>query len=406
MKRKDLVPTQFVRTFGTQTSSYTCMSHPGIDFDEVLAMWLIYLFATLEWLKSNSQNGTIYLGVDGDGQRGVFNEHRARDIGGDQTKCSAILVARSLGLEHDPILQPLLQYALGQDVSGTGSKFDLAAALKAWRSVCWNNEEAIRWTFRGLDVWYEHAQYSTLHPHIWNQVAGGMLDFGRLGLLGGPNYIDWTNRGVYLFSELDRLTAAAIVYVKNTAEPHTVQIGTRRITYWIVRSRADQEFRGCVVSAFRRLGVSAELFINVEDSGHFQVFVPKNPSLLEETFKGITHRIFRNKKWITPEILTKSFLEQMDWVRHKQEGREEAWEKWLYLHPGISCIFNGSQTARPDPLIGDDFALSDLVEIAEAAIIRRNPLPAAPRRPTSAPARRTSPAQPAPQPTSTTSQQK
>lgn len=413
MERNDLVDFPMRLSDGT---SFIIRTHPGTDMDEVLGSWLIRLRATKEWIIENSQeiDGklVIFLGVGEASQRGVFNEHVARDLGGDESNSCATLVAKSLRIMDDPILKTLITYGLTEDTKGTQSPFDVPMFLKHARSLGRDNSENIQWAHQALDIWYANAQQSSQLPEahrlIYNQMIGSPLNIAQLSIASrllattGVDPEQWLNTGLEVYDDAERRTVAACIWTKAHAQPHNVNFAGNRFTYWVVES--DDAF---ATNGVRRWGIPVPLLIRIESDGHFQIFVRGDSRLAEEVFSSLIHQLYKNVNLIPEDVLKKPTSDQIKWVRHELPlGTTPYWMWRLYFHPATGGIFNGSLTARyQEPLIGNGLSVSDLCRVIESAVLRVKPSSAKSRRKYVRPTSPTSPpAPPSPEsPTATES---
>lgn len=410
MERNDLVDYPMQLSDGTL---FIIRTHPGTDMDEVLGSWLIRLRATKEWLVENCQieDGTyvIRLGVGEASQRGVFNEHKKRDVGGDNSDSCATLVAKKLGIYDDPVLKPLILYGLVEDTDGSKTPYDLPTFLKQARKLKRDNAENIRWAHQGLDIWLaDQATTSTLpeaQQNIHRKMSGSLLNIARLHTAARlmtvdsvPTPDEWLNIALNVYEESEIRTAKAAEWTKAHAVPHHVEFSNLRFTYFTVESK--DEF---VRDGFFRWS-RAPMLVRFEPDGRFQIFMQRDTTLGNEVFARLIHKITENKNFIPDEVLKKSLSQQISWVRDEQPvGSEPYWESRVYYHPKMAIIFNGSLTSSyQEPLIGDGLTVSELLRLIELSVLRIRPRTARARvRPTPT---RTSPqpaATPATDPTPT-----
>ncbi len=391
MERNDLVDYPMQLSDGT---SFIIRTHPNPDMDEVLGSWLIRLRATKEWIIENSQEidgqRVIFLGVGDASQRGVFNEHAKRDVGGDNSDSCATLVAKSLGIFNDPVLKPLIMYGLAEDTEGSKSPFDLPTFLKHGRKLKPNNAENIRWALGGLDIWLAKESVASELPEaqqaIYRKMSGSLLNIQSLYTAARltpvetvPNSDEWLNIALDVYEQAEIRKAKAAEWTKAHAQEHHVVFAGNRFTYYIVET--DDEFAVDGFFSWSR----APMLVRLEPNGRFQIFMRGDASLGSEVFSRLIHKITANVNLIPDEVLKKPIADQIRWVRYEQPiGSTPYWMWRVYFHPKMAIIFNGSLTAYyQEPLIGNGLTVTELQRVIELGVITAKPRTARPRiRPT------------------------
>ena len=408
MERNDLV--RFELTTRKSKVPVVSMTHPGTDMDEVLAMWLIDISATAEWISQHSQDGVIYLGVGEASQQGVFNEHSLRDLPGmtqegvlgDESNSCATLVAKSLEVFDDPVLKPLILYGLAEDTAGSKSPFDLPTFLKHARKLGQDNSESIRWVHEGLDIWLANELAGSRLPEaqraIFQMMSGSPLNIANLytaaRLLNSaqlPNADEWRNVALSVYAEAEQRKEAAAAWTKAHAQPHHIEFAGNRFTYYVIETPDEFGVEGFY--SWSR----APMLVRLEPNGRFQIFMRGDSVLGSEVFSRLIHKITEKKNLIPDEVMKKSLTEQLRWVRYEQPiGSEPYWMSRLYFHQKMSIIFNGSLTAYyQQPLIGDCLTVTELLKLIELAVLKIRPRSGKPR-PRPMPKRMSAPATPTP----------
>jgi hypothetical protein len=350
---------------------------------------------------NNSQNGVIYLGVGESAQRGVFNEHFARDNEGDNAHCCATLVASALGIHDNPSLKPLLTYVLGQDNAGIGTKTDIAFTLKQWRLVRSDNDVAIRWALDGLDMWSENVVHDavSLNPN-----SSAMLDIETLYWKWKSHhptdsrYDGWLATGVHAHEAVTAEMPIAVQLVKNHLISYRIQTPAGPATICILPN-IDHKL---ATYAFWGLGIPHRVFIRTESSGHFQIHTPKHLPLHKEVFRRLIHRWVTNRDLLPESLRRKPISEQIDTIFGCiTSGVTPPWKDRIHAHPATCAIYHGSLTARPTPILYKTLTARDLMNVVEAAIQHVSESTAAKPSNQRRPTRTTAPAAPA-APTATT----
>lgn len=367
MGRIDLV--QFQIVLENDGTPVTIKTHPGTDFDEVAAIWLIQRFATRGWVMNNSQNGVIYLGVGESAQRGVFNEHYARDTEHDNSHCCATLVASALGLMGNAGLKPLLDYALGQDNAGIGTKADIAFTLKQWRLVRTDNDVAIRWAIDGLEMWSENVAHDALSM---TSSSSALLDIETLYWKWKSHnptdnrYDTWLATGVHAHDAVDAELPKAIQLVKNHLISYRIQTPAGPATICVL---PDIDHKLATI-AFWKLGIPHRVFIRTESSGHFQIYTPKYLPLHTEVFRRLIHRWLTNRDLLSEDIRRKQISEQIELIFGcVSSGVTPPWKDQIHAHPATCAIYHGSLTARPLPILYKNLTVRDLTNVVESALM-------------------------------------
>lgn len=152
----------------------TIATHVMPHFDEILGIWLLQNFGEeqfpgirtakiIYWSAGRAtpdgrsaddyeQNGVVAVGVGG----GRFDEHPVV-ANGEQTEdeCAATLVAKALGIEKDPELKRILEFAVKNDRKGVGNTFDLAYMVKVLhQEFPQEPEKVMGWTMQGIEAKY------------------------------------------------------------------------------------------------------------------------------------------------------------------------------------------------------------------------------------------------------------
>ena len=113
--------------------------YPGIK-EAALAVWKASKSPEPETLDQWQKDGVISFDVEG----GTFDHHGSG-------QCTALLVAKKMGIDQNPELQTLLQYIQEDDSAGLHNKFgDLAGVIKCFYKQGTTTEEVIKLTLNIL----------------------------------------------------------------------------------------------------------------------------------------------------------------------------------------------------------------------------------------------------------------
>lgn len=391
----------------------TIKSHSGPDIDETSASLLIEEAGSPDWIAARTNQGTVYLGVTPEnavGLAGIYDEHARRDKEGDKKHCSTTLVADTLGIENDPVLQQIVQYALQEDNKGTGREPTLARMMKDHRKLGLSDQEIVRWVHQGLRAWIKtQRQFIATHGlENWENMLkteGGLFRFPVLD----PHVNDhmWTMYGLQIYTEAEKRRAEARELVlRHSLEQDYGFVGRPRQGVIRVMIREDNPF---VTDAAWELSDEgrADAILIVKTSGNFQVFANKRRGFtLIPTLELLTSAVLEAKNFF-PDGL-KSQEDKRAYIREKGLavlGKQE-WGDELYLWPEGPAIFNGSETGNVAPLAGTTIPVDTirrilqrgLLEERRGSIRERRAVRQVPSKSASEPSAPTPPPAPSPEP--------
>lgn len=289
-------PVQFSRAVADVSVTFVTHEHPHLD--EIMAAWLIQRFATAAWLnqRRTTSSVTIELGI-GDGE---FNEHPRNGEPRKRDDCCATLVARSLGVHHNPPLKAMIHFVYTMDQLGGG----------AW-----------------------HRQ---LDPEV--QHAGHGFDLYNLVKLLNFQYPDDPERVREITYQLldakysEQLEIAAAEEVLCSA--HSVVFDTAVGEMRLVAAHSDN--RHLARAAFSNSKDRLDLLLQTKPNG--QVFIFCRRKRIMSLSQVV--RLLR----IAEARLRKPFVEPPE-SELRNEGFAAGDEKWYYSRTG-EMILNGSITKR------------------------------------------------------------
>lgn len=153
------------------------VTHTNPHIDEICGIWMLRKFgskhfpniekSTIEyWSKGSTllqktaeellAEGILLVGIGG----GMFDEHPTIDSERKKDKCAATLIAEHLGLDDDPALEMILSFVERDDLSGSGSIFELGSLCRKMYNIL-PTEKVILWATMALEAIYrEQAQFA------------------------------------------------------------------------------------------------------------------------------------------------------------------------------------------------------------------------------------------------------
>ena len=295
----------------TQGKRYhTIATHDDPHLDEIAAIWLLRRHGEEKFPGVSEARITIWetggpvpdgmaeacdmegvLAV-GTGWVGPFDEHPSPGNGGKPGECAATLVAKALGLEDDPALEPILRYVLNSDTKGSSNPFDLASLVKVMHQQYPDDPiKVMNWAIEALEAKYqEQLKFLTKTR----------AEFERVAL------------------------------VEDVTGP------TGRSFKMVVACSDDPQMNKFARSA---LGVSAAIVIQQWSGGNVQIFTNRKSGL---TLYDVAQMLRLAEQQAKGKVVT------TDWEKLAAEGKVEGAEEW-YFHYSLMALLNGSLTAKGVP---------------------------------------------------------
>lgn len=312
---------------------HTIITHQGPHFEEDVAVWLLRKFgetkfqgistAKIEFWSTGGttpdgrsaedyeREGILLLGIGG----GRFDEHPSANGERKQDECAATLVAKALGVDDDPALDAILQFALHNDLhGGSGYLFDVARIVKVSQQMGLNSsEDSIVWASLGIETVYQEQKQFLV------ETAKEFEELAKIQSIPGP-------------------------------------FGRKLTMVNVVSDNA-------LINPFARSarGANADIVIQGHKSGHVQIFTNRKSRLIIDDVAQMI-RWTEQKIKVDRGILKR--FETTDWNELAAEGRAKGAEEWFY-HIGLRALFNGTLTALkvpPTKIPFDD--IKDIVRIA------------------------------------------
>lgn len=262
-------------------------THEVPHFDEILSIWLIEKFGTLEFLNRYAPNRILELGIGG----GFFDEHPRPGNQKKDGECSATLVAKALGVKDEPPLEQLLRYALVRDTKGGTHPLELEALVKL-----------------------RHRQ----HPNDLEKV------------------VEWTKEVIQdVYADQFQFWFTVRAEFEQAAQIEEVWIGKRKLRLVTVVSDSPQ------MQKFARSphGGCAAIVIQQQTSGNVQIFTDKRCRI---DLRDVVRMIRLEEQKAADEIVT------TEWKELEAEGKVKGAEEWYYHLEG-RMLLNGSLTAPNVP---------------------------------------------------------
>ncbi len=176
------------------------LTHEGIHFDEALALFILTNFpsekypgaagAKVEFLSNGGmldktaeeyrKEGILLVGIGG----GELDEHATANREGLANECAATLVAKAVGVENDPALKTLLEYAERIDRSPTCQPFEFPTFMKEFSAV--TNDSAKLWKLTRPFIeakWYMQNEFHQCHKDVTDEC------FAEFGARGGKQLL-------------------------------------------------------------------------------------------------------------------------------------------------------------------------------------------------------------------------
>lgn len=262
--------------------------HKDPHFDEILAGWLVEHFGTNEFLDEYAPDGKLHIGVGG----GPFDEHPGPNNQKKDGECAATLVAKALGVDNDPALEPLLHYAWVRDLRGGAHPFELETLVKVFHRQFPNRPlKVIRWVEMAIEAKYqEQLQFVTETKTEFERAA-------EVEEIAGPG--GRTLKMVSVVSDNPLMNKFA---------------------------RSAQ-------------GGYVAIIIQQQTSGNVQIFTDKRFGI---DLRDVVRMIRLEEQKANGELIT------TDWRELEVEGKIEGIEEWYYHREG-QMLLNGSLTAPNVP---------------------------------------------------------
>jgi len=351
-------------------------SHSGPDIDETAASFLIEAAGTPEWLADRTNQGTVHLGVTPDasvGLAGIYDEHHDRDRGGDDSRCCATLVADTLGIADDVVLQKIVEYALKEDSKGTGSTPTLARLMKDHRNLGWDDQLIVAWVHRGLRAWVAvQRRFITDHGlEAWEQMIKTEEGLFRFPIISNcVNDLEWTTYGLSIHSEAERQRSEARdIIIMKSLELSYGSISQARRGCIRVLIHVENAFLLDAAWKLSDEGVADAILI-IKPGGNFQIFANGRKGFtLQATLELLTVALLESKGHIPDGC--KTFEQKRDYIKAKGWAvpGKQVWGQELYLWPKGPAIFNGSMTGDVDPIAGIILSYERIYRILERGLL-------------------------------------
>ena len=310
-----------------EKKTYTHIAiHERPHLDEITAVFLLNLFGE-EKFPGISQAGIVFWKTGGETPEaladvcqsegilaigtgwGPFDEHPSPTQAGKSGECAATLVAKALGINDDPILEPTLRFVLTSDTRGSSNPFDLAALVKTMHEKCPDDPIGVMtWAMQALEAKYQEQR----------------------------RFLVDTAREFHEKARVDRVT------------------GPRGQAMTMVVICSDNE----LMNKFARSshGVKADIIIQKWSIGNVQIFVNKKSGL---TLYDVAQMLRLAEQEREGKVIT------TDWKELGAEGKVKGAERW-YFHVGLMALMNGSLTAKGVP--PTRLSLGEIVEMVKIGI--------------------------------------
>lgn len=167
----------------------TILTHSLPHCDEICALWILRKFGEEKFPgisearivfcedmpldktpEEYEREGVILLGVGG----GRYDEHPTTNgVERKQGDCAATLIAKSLGVENDPVLEKILKFVTANDLKSAGHPFDIAhLATLLYGRYPNQPEKVIGWVVEGLEAKYhEQLNFFTATKEAYEELA-------------------------------------------------------------------------------------------------------------------------------------------------------------------------------------------------------------------------------------------
>lgn len=266
--------------------------HENPHFDEILAWWLLESFGTEEFLEEYAPNATLQIGIGA----GPFDEHPGLGNEKKEGECAATLVAKALGVDDDPALEPLLRYVRVRDLHGGAHPFELEALVKVLHQQFPDRpSKVIRWVETAIEAKYqEQLQFMTETKAEFEQVA-------EIEEIPGPN----------------RKMLKMVSVVSDNP---------------LMNKFARSSHGGCAAIVIQK-HLSGDL------AGNVQIFTDKRAGI---DLRDVIRLIRLEEQKTKGEVVTDR------WKALEAEGKVEGAEEWYYHQEG-QMLLNGSLTAPNVP---------------------------------------------------------
>jgi hypothetical protein len=216
-------------------------THQNPHLDEIVGIWLLARFgefmfpgaetAPVEFWDgipegktgaSLEREGYVLVGIGG----GRFDEHPFQGTDRKEGECAATLVAKTLGLDEDPTLLPLLKFTAERDLNFSGGAFDLHGVIKTMYKVGRPNEDVWKWAFDAIEAVYDQnlAFFETAGTDFRNATVSRIRNSkGSVTLaVGRSDSLDFAK-----FARSPHGCRAGIVIQQNSSGNVTVQTDQR-----------------------------------------------------------------------------------------------------------------------------------------------------------------------------------
>ncbi|MFH0779749.1 MAG: hypothetical protein V1928_02715 [Parcubacteria group bacterium] len=262
-------------------------THDEPHLDEIACIWEMKRYGTLTFISNYAMEGKLSIGIGG----GPFDEHAADNIERKEGECAATLMAKALGVEDDPALEPILKFVCSRDLKGKSQPFDLDSLVKLMNARFPNDpEHVIEWAIAALEAKYQE--------------------------------------------QLAFFTSTKAAFEKAKIEDVEGPGGRK---YRMVVAESDE----AQLSKYARsnLGGNSAIIIQRQSSGNVQIYTNQKYNLT--LYDVIQMLRFEEQK-------SKGKLITADWKMLSSEGKVAGAEEW-YLHYSGQMILNGSLTVKNVP---------------------------------------------------------
>jgi len=286
-------------------------THASPHLDEIAGICLLKLFGQekfpgikrakiILWNTSGTPDGRSVEEWENEGVLIVgmagsrFDEHPVQGSKGEKGECATTLIAKYLGIDDDPALEPILKYVLSIDTKALvckdgGQYFDLSALVKMLHEK--NPDKparVIQFAKEAFMAIYEHQK------KFFNQTRSEFEAKGQVEIINGPKK-----------KQLKLL-------VINTDDPNM------------------QKF------ARSPFGGKCDIIVQQRSSGNVQIFTNKFSGLrIQDVVKIVRHAEQKKRGRIVTG----------DWKQLEMEGTVPGVEMWYY-HADGGMLLNGSITAN------------------------------------------------------------
>lgn len=291
----------------TEKATYTHIAvHERPHLDEIAAVFFLRLFgeekfpgvskAEIVFWKTGGETpealaetckgeGILAIGTGW----GPFDEHPSPTQEGKSGECAATLVAKALGIDDDPTLEPMLRFVLNSDVKGSSNPFDLAALVKTMHEQYPDDPIGVMtWAIQALQAKYQQQS--------------------------------------------DFLVDTAREFEENAEREEVTGPGGRTFVMITVCSDNEQ------MNKFAR-HAGADIVVQRWQTGNVQIFTNKKSGL---TLYDVVQMLRLAEQERKGKVVT------TDWKELVAEGKVKGAEEW-YFHLGLMALMNGSLTAKGVP---------------------------------------------------------